>query len=263
MLPSKQVGLLLSALTVSLNSSAQVVSFGFHLNPTLNTPIPDAPNYLSREIRLVPLRPGYKYGIQSTITSDRASIELGLSAVGKSFTLRQTDFSPADLRGRPVRFVARGTSVEPSLLVRYAVVEHTGRSVYSVQVLAGVSRELHFMRVPDERDRVDTVRGGTYTAASYYTAFDQSGHPRTNVIAGAQIRTVLRKLGLVEYGLALHFPTESTGPYRMETTVTEQQQQTTKRYYAEFYPYLAYLDFRLRYYIYSFRHGEGRVRYRE
>jgi hypothetical protein len=148
------------------------------------------------------------------------------------------------------------------LLARCAVIEHTGRSVYSLQVLAGVSRELHFMRVPDERDRVDTVRGGTYTAGSYYMAFDQGGRPRTNVIAGAQIRTVLHRLGLVEYGLAFHFPTESTGPYRMETTVTEGR-QIVRRYYAEFYPYLAYLDFRIRYYVYSFGHGEGRVRYRE
>ena len=242
---------------------AQLASFGFHLNPILHTPIPDAPNPFDPQIRLLPAQPGFKYGLQATLTSGRASLEAGLSFVHKKLVLRQTDFSPADLRGRTTRFSVSGLSAEPYFLARYSVIEHDeGLSLYSLQALAGISREYHGMGEPSNGGRSDTIRGGTYEAFSSSTAFAQRVPVWYTVIAGAQVRTVLKGIGLVEYGLAFHFPLQSTGPYRMETTVREAVQGVVAQYRAEYYPHLAYIDFRLRYYFYSFKHGEGRVRYR-
>lgn len=246
----------------SLRSVAQEWNIGVHLNPTLCFPISTSQTQRDPELRLSAVDVGYSYGVSTSFSSGRISVETGLSFTQKKYAIRQSEFRTLTQTGITAKSSFAGLSTEVPVLVKYRIKEHAGRSNYSANVLLGVGYEwFNPQVVPTDRLRDETASGAYRVSILSIPLPDAADFSWPTAIAGAEIRAVLRGIGLLEYGVALHIPLQSTGPYGVETTV-EESGQPTRTFEGEFYPRLAHLDFRIRYCLLNFKKGEGRVRYR-
>ena len=243
-------------------SAAQEWSIGAHLNPTFSFPILSGESIYDPELRFSPLKPGYSAGFNVSFTSGRMGVESGASIIAKNHTVRQSDFNTPSETGITAKSSFDATSLEVPVLLTYRVREHSGRTAYSTHLLLGASYEWANPRVVPAEQLRDSAASRDYRVSILSTPLpDHADLSWPNLLAGAQIRAVLRGAGLIEYGFAVHVPLEATGPYGVQTTVTEFG-QTTSSFRGKFYPRLAYFDLRLRYFFLNFKKGEGRVRYR-
>lgn len=241
---------------------AQEINIGAHLNPILCIPVPTAQGTRDRELRMSPAKPGYSYGLGASITTGRLSVEAGASLVEKHYSVRQSDFKTATQTGITAKSSFGSAHLEVPVVLRYTLSEHIGQVHYSTLLLAGVSYEWMNPEVISDARRRDSAASGDYRVSVRSTPLpDAANLAWANLIAGAQIRAVMRGVGLIEYGLALHLPLQATGPYEVETVVMDNGGRN-RRFHGEFYPRLAYLDFRIRYCFLNYKRGEGRVRYR-
>jgi len=250
-------------ISASVQIAAQEVNIGAHLNPVFCIPAATGQSSHDPELRFSPIRLGYSYGLDISVTSGRLSIEAGAGIVEKSYSVRQFDFNTPSQINVSAKSILAVSAFEVPLLLKYQVAEHSGHASYSTHLIIGASHEwINPYIIPEDRRR-DTAAAGQYQISVLSTPLpDVADFSWPNLIAGVQIRAVLLGVGLVEYGVAVHVPLQATGPFSVETIVLESG-QLANTFNGEFYPRLAHVDFRLRYFFFNFKKGEGRVRYRQ
>lgn len=83
-----------------------------------------------------------------------------------------------------------------------------------------------------------------------------------NAIAGLKIHTILRKIGLIDYGLLWHVPLQKSGGYTLTSVVKNFSTGDDMTYNGTYYPRLAYLDIKLCYYLLNLDKGNHIIKYR-
>lgn len=242
-----------------LSSIAQELNFGVHLNPTLTVPIIDGASTFDKEIGRRQ-RIGYNMGANINYKNGPVSVETGVNVVNKAVQFRQhiIDVYAGGSSYYYTRFTGTGTEVP--LLLGYRAFHNTGKNPYDFYIQAGGSYEFFSN---------NGIAGGSRVYADGSVAIN-TGSPGYipwenyewfNAVVGFKINTIVKKVGLIDYGMTYHLPFEYAGPYRTTAEVISTSGSHT--YSGTFRPILSYLDLKLCYYFLNYNKGFSRIKYRK
>jgi hypothetical protein len=243
---------------VSITGVAQEYNLGIHLNPTLTIPIIDGASTYDKEIGRR-ARIGYNVGANINYKNGPVSLETGVNIVSKAVQFRQHIIST--YTGGASYYYTRftGTGFEFPLLVGYKAFHNSGKNPYDFYVQGGGSYEIFTN---------DGTAGGSRLygdgAMSINTGVPgpppDRKHTWFNAIVGFKINTIVKKLGLIDYGMTYHLPFDYAGPYHTAAEVT--LPNGSNRYVGTFRPLMSYLDVKLCYYFLNFDKSFSRMKYR-
>ena len=151
-----------------------------------------------------------------------------------------------------------GYAIGIPLQVGYLLDRHNAKTVYDFYGLLGLSYEMH-TTLPYSYGSVTSQTGSSVTNNRNFYPGEGVKTNWVNIIAGFKINAILRKVGLIEYGLRYHFPLSHAGRYHVETVVSNGVYGSA--FTGDFYPRLTYMDFHFTYYFLNFEKGTGRKKY--
>lgn len=248
-------------LAATIACPAQELNLGVHLNPTLTLPLLDNHSVHDREIRPALFKPGYNIGANAKLQFGKLNLEATINIVQKSVQFMQKSEQSIFSSGTS-RYSERynNTSFELPLLLGYTIHEHNKKQIYKVDLLAGCSYEYFSLDGT-------ASGGGEYGSAGVSINGTQTFHDLydhrewANMVVGANIRAIVRHLGLIEYGLSWHIPLSPGPTYSISTTLSDSY-GNQRQYNGTFVPKVSYLDFKLCYYFLSYKPLFQRERYK-
>jgi hypothetical protein len=256
--------LLMQNATGQVLSTAPVWSIGVHVNPTITTPLMDSRSTYDAAIKPVP-NINYNIGFNLHYTLSEMTIETGINYVLKSFTIRQRLYSfnnvPGYSHSRNTQyFLSLGSaSIEVALLLSYCLHHHDKRMVYDLHAVAGASAE----RNQPTQYLTSTIGShGSIVQQDYTLPTEQAKEIWVNAIVGFKIHTILRRIGLLDYGLIWHVPLQKSEAYTLTSVVKDFSTGDNITYNGTYYPRLGYLDIKLCYYLLNFYKDCHRLKYR-
>ena len=157
---------------------------------------------------------------------------------------------------------ASGYAYSVPLVVGYNLHDHKANTTYSVFGLLGASYDHYTSSGYTSVTSSVSTGGSGNSAASVENIAPSAGQVNSwvNIIAGFKINAIVRKIGLIDYGLKYHYPLSDAGRYNVSTTVSN---GTYGSYFeGDFYPKLSYFDFHFTYYFFNLERGTGVKRYK-
>lgn len=269
MLALKRVYTLLPALVCFfVTASAQEIGLGFHFSPIATIPVmakPPVTNYPSLHARKYNINASA--GLNVNYRANRLCIETGGNITTRSITFRLNldEYSYNSIGGgtsvssyNDIR--SSGYAIGIPLQVGYLLDHHEAKTVYDFYGLLGASYEMHTTLAYAYGTRVSSHSGSSISNSRNFYPGEGVKTNWINIIAGFKINAILRRVGLIEYGLRCHFPLSHAGLYHVETLVSNGIYGSA--FTGDFYPRLAYTDLHLTYYFLNFEQGAGRKKYR-
>lgn len=263
----KTLHIILIMLTIAFRSYAQEFSMGIHFSPIATIPMmakPSVTNHPSLKAKKYNINASA--GLNLNYRVNRICIETGGNFTTRSITFRMNldEYSYNSLGGSSSISSysdtrSSGYAIGIPLQIGYLLDKHDAKTVYDFYGLLGASYEMHttlayaYGSVTSQTGSSITNNRNFYPGAGVQTNW-------INIIAGFKINAILRKVGLIEYGLRYHFPLSHAGLYHVESVVSNGIYGSA--FTGDFYPRLAYMDFHLTYYLLSFEKGTGRKKYR-
>lgn len=257
--------LLLLLFTLSYNAGAQQLNVGLHLNPTLTVPVLGRTSDYDKEIMVSGARLGYNVGgnIGYTSRDGNINVETGLNIIQKSICFKGYVKTLGTGRNK-FKIISNSTSFEIPFLASVNVYKHDRNDlIYKVYATAGLSYELY------SADGYGSLSSQRYE--SFYLqrepvfdipqSYDESRW--MNLVFGFKINTVVRKLGLIDYGLTWHIPMAEKEGYHIESTVVDLYNKKEFYYKGDFRPRLSYIDVKLCYYFLNFDRSFRRIKYKK
>ena len=256
----KLVFLLIAAALFTVGRSpAQELNIGVHLNPILTHRVLSSKSVYDKEVRPVFLTFGYNAGfnLNYKLSSD-VSIETGVNLVQKF--IRFNDLRGSVFGAGADYYLSLGnTFVEVPLLFNYRIYHHDRKTNYDLYILGGAAYE----------------KGNTYNTMTGSSSFGNNNTllqvngsytGNTNVsyataIIGFKINAVLRRVGLIDYGVSYHLPLQAAGPYNVSVSLGNNS--SINNYSGAFYARMSYIDFKLCYYFLNLNNRFRRIWYRE
>ncbi len=250
------------------NIPAQEFSMGIHFSPIATIPMMAKPPVTNH-----PYLKAKKYninasaGINLNYRVNRLCLETGGNITTRSITFRLNldEYSYNSIGSsssvssyNDIR--STGYAIGIPLQVGYLLDHHDAKTVYDFYGLLGASYEMHTTLAYAYGSSTSSQYGTTITNARNFYPGEGVKTNWFNIIAGFKINAILRRVGLIEYGLRYHFPLSHAGLYHVETLVSNGTYGSS--FTGDFYPRLAYMDFHFTYYFLSFEKGTGRKRYR-
>lgn len=253
---------LITLLSCTSGLFAQEMNFGLHLNPVFTNSITDKTSVHDKEIKMTPLRIGYNAGINLNLKFRKTSLETGINIISKTAQFRQrVQVLP---NGSESRFSvqAKSLSFEVPVLLGYHLKHHAKSSVYDMYGQFGLSYELN--RAGGVKQSFGAVGPSSMTVYEPTKLFPAPGslQHNVNIIAGIKLNTVVRGLGLVDYGISYHFPLLKSGSYYISSyaaTISPNQQYI---YSGTFRPRLGYIDLKLCYYLLNLDSKHKKISYK-
>ncbi|MCB9044513.1 MAG: hypothetical protein H6550_00105 [Chitinophagales bacterium] len=245
------------------SASAQEVNLGLHFSPIATIPVMGkgtTTNYPALKARRVIVNASG--GANINLRFGKMCIETGGNITTRSVTFRMkldeysynnigsssSISSYSDQR-------STGYAIAIPLQVGFLLDHHEEKTTYDLFGLLGASYEMH------------TTTGYAYGATTYSQSgtsvsngmnFAPVAGVKTNwvnIIAGFKINAILRRVGLIDYGIRYHFPLSTAGKYHVETVVGNGTYGSV--FTGDFYPHLSYIDFHITYYLLNLKGGEG------
>ena len=255
----KAIFLLIAAVLLTAGRlPAQELNIGVHLNPILTRPVLSSKSVYDKEVRPVYFTLGYNAGfnLNYKLSSD-VSIETGVNLVQKF--IRFNDLRGSALGVGADYYVSLGsTFIEVPLLFNYRIYHHDRKTNYDLDALGGAAYET---------GNANSTMTGSSSLGNSNALLQVNGSYRGNAnasyvtaIIGFKINAVLRRVGLIDYGLSYHLPLEATGPYNMSVSLGNNS--SVNNYSGAFYARMSYIDFKLCYYFLNLNSRFRRIWYR-
>lgn len=254
--------LLIFLLQIAKDTSGTEFNLGLHLNPTISIPLLGKGSVYDKEIILTPMKMSYNVGANINITNNKVGFETGIEIVQKKVQLQSKIRTSSG--SNSFRLVSNSTSFEFPFLGAVNVHNHDRNDiVYKLYLVGGLSYEIY--------SADGFAMGFLTTNAASYQLTEQSfdipkvydTHQWANVIFGFKINTIIRKLGLIDYGITYHIPTEVNSPYVIESKVFDYGTRQVYTYHGDFRPRLSYLNIKLCYYMLNYNSRFERIRYKQ
>lgn len=247
-------------------SFAQELNIGVTASPIIGMALMDKNSTRSPFLKPQLFNLNAKAGLNVNVRFNNICIETGATAATRSvvFKMMLTNMGYNSINGSSsvsanstVR--ATGYSFSAPLLLGYKMHDHSAQTVYNVFGLLGASYE-QFTSTGYSYVSSSTSTTGSGATTSSSIVNTSTGHPQSgqtanwiNVIAGFKINAILRKVGLVEYGLRYHYPITNAGKYSVNTVVSNGIYGSV--FDGDFYPRLSYFDFHFTYYFFNLENG--------
>ncbi|HEY9176110.1 MAG TPA: hypothetical protein VIN07_00400 [Flavipsychrobacter sp.] len=252
---------------VLVKTDAQEFSMGIHFSPIATIPMmakPPVTNHPSLKAKKYNINASAGFNLNYRV--NRMCIETGGNFTTRSITFRMNldEYSYNSLGGSSSVSSysdtrSPGYAIGIPLQIGYLLDKHNAKTVYDFYGLLGASYEMH-TTLPYAYGSVTSQTGSSITNNRNFYPGEGVRTNWVNIVAGFKINAILRRVGLIEYGLRYHFPLSHAGLYHVETIVSNGTYGSA--FTGDFYPRLAYMDFHLTYYFLSFEKGTGRKKYR-
>ncbi|MBW7912111.1 MAG: hypothetical protein H3C54_00030 [Taibaiella sp.] len=248
-------------------AGAQEFSMGIHFSPIATIPMmakPPVTNHPSLKAKKYNINASA--GLNLNYRFNRLCIETGGNITTRSVTFRMNldEYSYNSLGGSSSISSysdtrSPGYAIGIPLQVGYLLDRHNAKTVYDFYGLLGASYEMH-TTLPYSYGSVTSQTGSSITNNRNFYPGAGVKTNWVNIIAGFKINAILRRVGLIEYGLRYHFPLSHAGRYHVETVVSNGIYGSA--FSGDFYPRLAYMDLHFTYYLLNYEKGTGRKKYR-
>lgn len=265
---SKNVVAVIVCILALFKTGAQEFSMGLHFSPIATIPMmakPPVTNHPSLKAKKYNINASA--GLNLNYRFNRICIETGGNITTRSITFRMNldEYSYNSIGGSSSISSysdtrSPGYAIGIPLQIGYLLDKHNAKTVYDFYGLLGASYEMHTTLPYAYGAGVTSQTGNTITNNRNFYPGEGVQTNWVNIIAGFKINAILRKVGLIEYGLRYHFPLSHAGRYHVETVVSNGIYGSV--FTGDFYPRLAYMDFHLTYYFLNFEKGKGRKKYR-
>lgn len=259
--------MLLSA--YSLPTIAQEFNIGIHANPTLNYPILEGKSAYHTDLSVRRFNIDFSGGLNLQFRTGKFFLELAPTIVSKHIRFGQKTkgygYQTIDSSlyvDVDYTLTAGSYSYELPLSTGYLLHHHEAATTYDLYGVIGASYEMNTTRGYNYSSSGVAVGNFTNFRTEPATTYPDAGLQQEwfNAIIGFKINAILRKVGLIEYGLSYHFPLQSAGRHTVSTIITNNQYASV--YSGDFYPRLSYIDIKLCYYFLNFKKNEGVKHYR-
>lgn len=252
-----------TALMMPAILSAQELNIGAHINPTFTAPVMDSRSSVEQGISYKPMHIDISGGLNIQYQFRHIALETGINLMTHTTTFKQSTDLPGTRVGNNGRedlgawYKAFGNSysIELPLQLNVLLHDHKKDIAYKIYGIAGMAYE------------VNTSTGFSYSEYSsatdnriYYAKVLElkpaAGTTKEwmNIIGGFKVNTVIRNIGLIDYGLVYHLPLQHAGLYYIKGVVGDDAGERINQ--ASYYPKLSYLDIKLTYYFLNFEQGK-------
>lgn len=136
---------------------------------------------------------------------------------------------------------------------------HEAKTTYDLFGLIGASYET-YQSGDESYTSATSNKNGNFLNTAATLPPEGIQNSWVNIIAGFKINAILRKVGLVEYGLRYHYPIVPAGKYNVQFAIANGTYGSA--FVGDFYPHLSYVDFHFTYYLLNLKAGEGVKHYR-
>lgn len=255
-----------------LQGYSQELNIGVHFSPILSIPVQDKIGDVAPTFKTQTINFNASGGLNINARFNKICFETGANITSRTvvFKMRLDEYSFNNLNSSStissntdVRAMGYAWSVP--LQVGYLLDHHEAATTYDLFGIAGVSYENY------------TATGFNYASASITTGGSTTGNSGSltnindllpvagtqtswyNAIVGFKINAILRRVGLVEYGMRYHYPLSNAGLFRVNAVVANNNYGSV--FNGDFYPRLSYIDFHFTYYFLNFRE-RGKPRYK-
>lgn len=253
-------------------SYAQEVNFGINAGPIVSMPLIKKSS-AAQVIKAQRFNINATAGLTINVRVRNICIETGANVSSRSVAFKSNlnNLAYNSLGGNSslsaqTAVRASGYAYSVPLVVGYNLHDHKANTTYSVFGLLGASYDHYTSSGYTSVTSSVSVGGGTTAGSSGATSVENiapsAGQVNSwvNIIAGFKINAIVRKIGLIDYGLRYHYPLSDAGRYNVSTTVSN---GTYGSYFeGNFYPKLSYFDFHFTYYFFNLERGTGVKRYK-
>lgn len=212
--------------------------------------------------------PGYNVGANINITNNNIGFETGIDIVHKQFQVRAAEHE-LNAKSR-VKNTAFNMALEFPCRLAVSIYKHDKNDIaYNLYFVSGISYEI--LTTTGYSHAISSSSGGGGGNAGYVVFGGEEffRRPATynrdewlNFIAGFKINTIVRGLGLIDYGLTFHIPSAVSSSYYAETYMMDQLTGQRIVYKGEFFPRMAYVNFKLCYYFLNYDSRFKRIKYK-
>lgn len=250
--------------------NAQELNLGLNFSPLIGMPVMDnvATNFPG--VKAQRFNVNATAGLNINVRIKDFCVETGANLSSRTvvFKLKVDNYNYNNLGGSSSisaqnRTMAAGYSFSVPLILGYKLSHHELKTTYDLFGLLGSSYENYtFFGYSYASSSTSTAGGGTTgIATNTNNTYPLEGNNTNwiNIIAGFKIHAILRKVGLVEYGIRYHYPLSNAGKYSVSTVVTNNTYGSV--FGGDFYPRLSYFDFHFTYYFLNLEGGTGRKKY--
>lgn len=250
---------------------AQELNLGLNFSPIVGMPIMDNVVTNFPGVKAQRFNVNATAGLNINVRVKDFCVETGANISSRSvvFKLKVDDYNYNNLGGSSSisaqnRSIATGYSFSVPLILGYKLSHHDLKTTYDLFGLLGASYDNYTFFGYSYTSSTTTAAGGATTGIATNTnnTYPLEGNNTSwiNIIAGFKIHAILRKVGLVEYGIRYHYPLSNAGKYSVNTVVTNNTYGSV--FGGDFYPRLSYFDFHFTYYFLNLEAGTGRKKYR-
>lgn len=249
-------------------SYAQEVNFGINAGPIISMP-------LIKKSSAVQVIKAQRFNIDATggltinVRIRNICIETGAQVSTRSvaFKTKLDNLAYNSLGGNSslsakIKLIASGYAYSVPLVLGYNLHDHKATTTYSIFGLLGASYDYYTSSGYSSIGSTVGTGTGNGGLATFENPAPSAGNVNSwvNIIAGFKINAILRKVGLIDYGLRYHYPLSDAGRYNVSTTVTNGIYGSY--FEGNFYPKLSYFDFHFTYYFFNLERGTGIKRYK-
>lgn len=264
----RRIIILLIIVFIHLPAYGQELNIGAHVSPILSIPVLDKVGSISPTLKTQTINFNASGGLNINARFNKVCFETGVNVTSRSvvYKMKLDEYSYNNLNGSTT--ISSNTDVRATgyawaipLQIGFLLDHHEAVTTYDLFGIVGASYENHTSGSLSYGASVVTTGG---TGPSFTNIDNLQPAPGTqttwyNAIIGFKINAILRKVGLIEYGLRYHYPLSNAGLYRIETIVANTTYGSV--FNGDFYPRLSYLDFHLTYYFLNFRE-RGKPKYK-
>lgn len=262
----KKTLMLASICTLPVLSYAQEWNIGIHVNPVLTTPMQKEKTAMPY-LKLSPARLNIGGGINLNFKKGQFCIETGANGIIKTLALkyRQRELdNQAGYTESSYTYTSESSSLEIPLQLGYIIHHHQQKMIYDVYAILGAGYEMNTSQGYASRS---TSFSSAATAAANGAIIFDGGYPQSgvqkqwiNIIGGFKINAILRKVGLIDYGITFHYATGDAGPHQVTAYIADGG--TRKEVTTAFTPSLSHIDIKLCYYFLNLDKSLHRIGYR-
>jgi hypothetical protein len=265
----KSVAALLIYMGSVFCTHAQELNLGFNASPIIGMPVLDMIGTPAYVVRPQTFSLNATAGLSLNVRMKDLCIETGanVSTCTISFRLGLDNYSYNNIGGSSsisgnARTKAHGYAFTVPVLLGYKLYHHDANTTYDVFGILGAAYQGYTLDAYAFEEHSTNRETSTYTFTNALNPYPEQGYKKAwfDIVAGFKINAILRKVGLVEYGLRYHYPLSNAGKYTVGTIVSNNQYGSV--FGGDFYPRLSYFDFHFTYYLVNIEAGVGRKRYK-
>lgn len=251
----KAINLLLLAGLIGLNASAQEFNIGVHLDPGATVPFVTK-HYSNSSIKTGVANFSYDAGLNLNFRYKRIDLELAPS-LGQKMVQFHERLIDHTYNGEADYFLKyKSKVIEIPFLIGYRI--NKGNKNKATYLQAGAS--LEHTKLTTATTNTHSTGVSTITAYPLSTTTPDKTQSIINIVAGIKANAVIKRFGLIEYGLYYHYPLTAVGSYDFQTTVVSST-GSSANYVASYYVRQSFIELKLCYYLWNMDSQFKRLRY--